>query len=156
VIEGLADEPVDVVIATGKRNLEDDTIISAESLAPLPPNMVAEDFVDGRAMLAQASVHITHGGCNSVHESLLAGVPMLFMPQAYDQAPLGKCVKVLGAGEFAREVPAEVRAHTRLLLENGTAGERARDVSRHLQDFDGSGRVAEVFERVLDGAPLKA
>ena len=92
VIEALADEPVDVLISTGK------STITASDLGPLPANIVVQEFVEAREVLSRASAHITHGGCNSIHESLLAGVPMLCIPQAYDQFPLAGRMSVLGAG----------------------------------------------------------
>ena len=99
MIAALAEEPVDVLVsagvpehATGRR------LVSANTLGELPSNVAFRDFVPGREVLARASLHITHGGCNSVHETLLAGVPMVLIPQAYDQFPLARAIEVLGRG----------------------------------------------------------
>jgi MGT family glycosyltransferase len=144
VIDGLAEEPVDVLVSTGAGE------VKPESLGPLPDNVTAKEFVDGRATLARARIHITHGGCNSVHESLLAGVPMLCVPQGYDQFPLTHRIQELGAGAIVSEEADEIRAGVRWLLDDETPHARADELRRHLEEYDGEARVAELFERVLD------
>jgi MGT family glycosyltransferase len=143
VVEGLSEEPVDVLISTGAGR------ISTADLGPLPGNVALRDFVPARDILARADVHITHGGCNSVHECLLAGVPMLLRPQAYDQFPLAQQVELLGAGREVEEDPAAFRDGVRWLLADDAPHARAREIGKHLADFDGEGRVAAVVERVL-------
>lgn len=56
------------------------------------------DFADQREQLRRASVFITHAGLGGVHESLLAGVPMLMLPQMSEQALVARRVTQLGAG----------------------------------------------------------
>jgi MGT family glycosyltransferase len=143
-IEGLADEPVDVVISTGKG------MISPADLEPLPANVTVQEFAPGTEMLSRASVHITHGGNNSVHESLIAGVPMLCIPQAYDQFPLTLRVEQLGAGRVIQESPAAIRDGVRWLLEDDGPRTRARELGENILGYDSDARVAEVIERVLD------
>jgi MGT family glycosyltransferase len=145
VVEGVRDEPYDVLVSMG------DGRLSADDLGPLPANVVVRDFVPGRDMLARAAVHVTHGGNNSVHESLLAGVPMLFIPQAYDQFPLAWRVDQLGAGAVAAEDPANIRAGIRWLIEDESPTKRANELAQHLVDFDGEARVAALIEGVLAG-----
>jgi MGT family glycosyltransferase len=149
VLEALAEEPVDVLVSTGKRDADDDGVVTPGQLEPLPPNIVARDFVAGREVLSRARVHVTHGGCNSVHESLLAGVPMVVVPQAFDQAPLGKRIDELGAGLLAGETPESIRGGVRRLLGDDRAHVRAGELSRHLVAFDGRQRIAELFERLV-------
>jgi len=148
VIEALADEPVDVVISTGKGTIE------PADLEPLPDNVVVHEFADGWETLLRADIHITHGGNNSVHESLIAGVPMLCLPQAYDQFPLTARVAQLGAGRIVEESSSSIRAGVRWLLEDPSATVRARELGDDLLDYDGEGRVAEVVERVLTESVL--
>jgi MGT family glycosyltransferase len=135
VISGLTGEPVDVVISTGRGS------VTPEDLAPLPPNFDVHDFVPTQEVLARASVHITHGGCNSAHESLLAGVPMVCLPQAFDQLPLSRRIEQLGVGLVSEEDPVEVRRSVRSLLRDPEAHRRARALSEHLLHYDGEARV---------------
>jgi len=143
VIEGLADEPVEVLVSTG------DGRVSPEDLEPLPANVAVRDFVPAREILARAAVHITHGGCNSTHECLLAGVPMVVIPQAYDQFPLAVRIEELGVGRGAAEDPMEIRAAVRWLLEDESPRARARELAQHLAQYDGESRVAALVERAL-------
>jgi MGT family glycosyltransferase len=145
VIEALADEPVDVLVSTGKG------LVTMADLEPLAPNVTVQDFVSARNALARASVHITHGGCNSVHESLLAGVPMVCLPQAFDQFPLTRRVGQLGAGVTVAENSTAIRGGVRLLLQSDKARERTLQLSTHLTNYDGEGRVAQLIDRALSG-----
>jgi MGT family glycosyltransferase len=145
IIEGLAEEPVDVLVSLGGG------LVSADDLEPLPPNVRVEDFVETREALTTASVHITHGGCNSTHESLMAGVPMVFIPQAFDQFPLARRAEVLGSGLRADEDPRSVRAAVRLLLQSDKASRCTQVLQRHLEDYDGETVLAGVIERELSG-----
>src|SRR5205085_785213 len=102
-----------------------------------------------REVLARATVHVTHGGSNSVHESLLAGVPMLFLPQGADQFALAGRIERLGAGRVVEPTPASIRAGVRWLLDQSRPRMRARRLGRHLANFNGEARLAKVIERKL-------
>ncbi len=116
----------------------------------MPPTVVVRDFASSREELARASVHITHAGCNSVHESLVAGVPMVCLPQAFDQLPLSQRVAQLGAGLIADEDPDAVAHAVLALLDDGSqAAARASVLSERLLHYDGSARVAAALEACL-------
>ncbi|MBC7894807.1 MAG: hypothetical protein H7066_05305 [Cytophagaceae bacterium] len=55
-------------------------------------------FADQREQLRRASVFVTHAGLGGVQESLLAGVPMLLLPQMSEQAMVAGRVAEVGAG----------------------------------------------------------
>lgn len=146
VIEALGRQPFDVLISTGEGR------VSLEELRPLPENVEVRAFVPARDVLARAEVHVTHGGCGSVHESLLAGVPMVCVPQAYDQFSLAERVELLGAGVVAQGEPAAVRAAVLSLLGDARARGRAMQMAERLVRYDGAARVAAIVERVAAGA----
>ena len=136
VIAAMARLPVRVVISAGGRSL------TREDLGPVPSNVVVRDFVPTRELLARASIHITHGGCNSVHESLVAGVPMVCLPQAFDQLPLSTRVAQLGVGVIADEDPDAVAHAVRTLLDDNQTRVGTRALSERLARYDGESRVA--------------
>lgn len=146
-IEALASEPVDVLIAGGPavtdRRLE---------LGPLPENVQLHGLVASRAVLASASVHITHGGSGSVHESLLAGVPMLCMPQGSDQHAWCDRVQALGAGQIVEPDPDALCAAVRLLLGDHETQSRTAALGRRLEQYDGKAEVASLVEQALDSS----
>lgn len=49
-------------------------------------------------MLQQAAVFITHGGINSMHEGLYYGVPLILIPQQFEQLLNARCAAAHGAG----------------------------------------------------------
>jgi MGT family glycosyltransferase len=140
-VEALAGEPVDVLVSTGG------IAVSPRDLEPLPPNVSAHEFVDSRAVLAQASLHVTHGGCSSVHESLLAGVPMVCVPQGSDQHDWASRVSELGAGRIVGSDPEALRDAALAMLEDDRPRERARELGDHLSSYDGERRIAALLAR---------
>jgi MGT family glycosyltransferase len=135
-IDALAGQPVQLLMSTAGRRL------TPEDLGPVPSNVTVREFVPAREVLARATVHITHGGCNSVHESLVAGVPLVCLPQAFDQIPLSRRVAQIGAGVIVEEeASALARAALGLLVDDLTR-ERTRVIGKDLQRYDGEAQVA--------------
>jgi MGT family glycosyltransferase len=143
VVSALADEPFDVLLSAGGGS------VTASDLEPLPSNVTFHEFVDARRVLARSSVHVTHAGCNSVHESLLSGVPMVCLPQAFDQFELAQRVEMLGAGLICEQTPDQIRAAVRSVIESAEMRRRAAGLREHLASYDGERRVREVIDRVL-------
>ena len=142
VLEALNDAPVDVLVSTGRG-------VSKVELEPLPENVRVYEFVRSRSVLEQASVHVTHGGSGSVHESLLAGVPMVCIPQGADQYSWSERVQAVGAGELSDATAGAIRVSVDRALSGEDMRCRAREIGEELACYDGERRVAELIERVL-------
>jgi MGT family glycosyltransferase len=143
VLAGLADEPVRLIVSTGRRH-------SAQDLAPAPPNAVISEYVSSPTVLREAELHITHGGGGSVHESLWAGVPMLCLPQGADQVFWTQCVRELGAGErLTAETPERIREAVRRLLDDSATRASAREAGERLRAYDGPGIAVRSVEALL-------
>jgi MGT family glycosyltransferase len=140
-IEALADQPFEVIVATGGG--------SPSRLGPLPSNVTVRAFVDQPAVLSRTRVHLTHGGAGSVHESLLAGVPMVCLPVGSDQFHWAEQIERLGAGEQVEPNVAVIRGAVLRLLEDSPARARARALGRQLARHDGAGRVQRLIDDVL-------
>ncbi|CAE7353211.1 yojK [Symbiodinium natans] len=67
-------------------------------LGDLPSNFVALEYIDQVEALRHADVFVTHGGCNSVKEGALLGVPMIVVPFCVDQPSNGQAIERAGAG----------------------------------------------------------
>ena len=83
------------------------------------PNFIVQAHVPQIEVLQRATVFVTHGGMNSVNESLSHGVPMLVIPQMGEQMIIGRRVEELGAGLYIEktEVTADkLREGVRRLL----------------------------------------
>ena len=74
------------------------TAISAGSLGAAPANFVVRPWIPQLEVLRRASVFVSHGGMNSVSESLYSGVPLVVVPQMGEQEIVGHRVEGLGAG----------------------------------------------------------
>jgi MGT family glycosyltransferase len=86
-----AGRDVDVVMSVGHN-------VSLDALGAVPANVDVRPFVDQLDVLRGASLFVTHGGMNSVSESVCCGVPMVVIPQMSEQRLVGRRVAELGAG----------------------------------------------------------
>ncbi|MFC4101261.1 macrolide family glycosyltransferase [Paenibacillus xanthanilyticus] len=77
-MKALGGEDVQVVMSVGRQ-------FPIERLAGVPDNFLIMPYVPQLELLERASAFITHGGANSIYESLCAGVPMVVVPQAFDE-----------------------------------------------------------------------
>ena len=115
--------PVSLVMSIGHR-------VDPAALGSLPPNVVARPQVDQRAVLARAAVFVTHAGMNSAQEALVAGVPMLCLPQVGDQFVVAARLAQLGAARTGRETARRLRSDLLAIL----ADEPMRGAARRLGD----------------------
>jgi MGT family glycosyltransferase len=142
-LEGLESEDVRLLVSTGGR-------YGADDLAPVPDNATVVKRVNSRAVLERAAVHITHGGASSVHEALIAGVPMVCMPQGADQYLWSDRLVALGVGELLEDPGADdVRAAVRHALTAAEPRGRAAELAEDVAAFDGHAAVAEAVESLL-------
>ncbi len=143
-IEALADEDVRLLVSTGGR-------LEPRTLEPVPPNATVVPYVDSRAVLSHAALHVTHGGANSVHESLAAGVPMVCLPQGDDHHLWAERVRVLGAGSVVSAAePEAIRTAVLDVLADPLVRGRADEVAQHLRDFPGEAVVSATVSELLD------
>jgi zeaxanthin glucosyltransferase len=79
------------------------TGVSPDRFRPLPANVAIWEQVPQLAVLRQADLMITHGGANSLKESILSGVPLLVYPRRADQP--GNAARVVYHGLGRRGNP---------------------------------------------------
>ncbi|MCD1261638.1 glycosyl transferase family 1 [Paenibacillus athensensis] len=89
--EALGDTEHTVVMAVGSRTPVSD-------LGVIPANFIVRPYVPQTELLPHVRLFVTHGGMNSVHEALYAGVPLVVVPQSADQPVIARQVARLGAG----------------------------------------------------------
>ena len=68
------------------------------ALGPSPANFSVRATVPQLEILQRTAAFITHGGINSVHEGLYYGVPLIMIPQQFEQLLNARCVAAHGAG----------------------------------------------------------
>ena len=124
------------------------TTVSEASLGAPPPNIVVRPWVPQLDVLRRASVFVSHGGMNSVSESLYCGVPLVVVPQMGEQKIVGRRVEGLGAGIcLAKEdVTADrLRASVDRVLGDSRFREQAAVVRRSFEAAGGAGRGADAI-----------
>src|SRR3954468_20483604 len=99
--------------------------------------------------MRRAAAFVTHGGMNSVGESLSFGVPVVVVPQMVEQEIVGRRVEQLGSGLFLPKaaVTAEaLRAAVRRVL----SGESYRQEAALLgETFRAAGGVRRAADAIL-------
>jgi MGT family glycosyltransferase len=125
------------------------TTVDAGSLGTPPPNVVVRSWVPQLEVLRRAGVFVTHGGMNSVSESLYHGVPMVVVPQMGEQELIAKQVDALGAGLYvAKEDVTAERLRNDVARLRGDDGFRARAASLRAS-FDAAGGAVRGAEAIL-------
>jgi MGT family glycosyltransferase len=116
----------------------------------LAPNMVGAEFLPQTSVLPQVDLVITHGGNNTVTESLFFGKPMVLLPVFWDQHDNAQRLDETGFGirldTYAHD-PADLRAAIARLLDDGALSDRLAQTSRRLQSARGTELAATLIER---------
>ena len=71
---------------------------SPNSLGALPENVIAAAYAPQLELLQKACLTVTHGGLNTVLDSLTSGVPMIVLPLTYEQPAISMRVVRSGTG----------------------------------------------------------
>jgi MGT family glycosyltransferase len=117
--------------------------------ASAPANFIVQDYVPQLDVLRRARAFVTHGGMNSVSESLYYGVPVVVIPQMSEQAIVGRRVEELGAGLFLAKDSAAagaLRESVGRLLAEDRFGRRAAEVRESFQTAGGVTRAADAIQ----------
>ena len=138
-VEACADLDVQLVIA-GR---------SPESLGPLPENVIAAAYAPQLDLLQKASLTLTHGGLNTVLDSLSCGVPMVLVPLTYEQPAIAIRVARIGAGEIlpiSRISPKGLRTEIQKIASVDAYSVKARAMAASIRAAGGVVRAVDVIE----------
>jgi MGT family glycosyltransferase len=141
--EAFSDWPARVVLAVGHR-------LDRSKLPEPPPNFIVRDYVSQLAVLSCASLFITHGGLNSVHEAMHYGVPMIVLPEQADHYAVSNRVKAVGAGMMlnrAEVTPARLASLAKSVLREPGFRRNSAVMGESLRTAGGYKRAAdEIFK----------
>lgn len=132
-----------LLLATGE-------LVEDYAARALPSRILCVAFADQLAALASARVAVTHGGANSVMESLDAGVPLLVSPLCNDQPHNLMFVAQARAGRGLDLDSAsldETVACLRALLADGPERAGAQRIAASYRARDGNAGAAALAER---------
>jgi MGT family glycosyltransferase len=142
LIGALAGSPYRVIVSKGPQHDE----------LELADNMVGEEFLPQTSILPHVDAVITHGGNNTVTESLYFGKPMVLLPVFWDQYDNAQRMHETGFGirldTYAHE-PPELPAAVEKLLGDEPLRERLAALSQRLQAAPGTERAADLIEGLV-------
>jgi MGT family glycosyltransferase len=122
-----------------------------KSLGPLPENVIAVSYAPQLEILEKATLTVTHGGLNTVLDSLSCGVPMIVVPLTYEQPAIAMRVARIGAGKV---LPLSSVSSERLRTEIGQVSSctsysaRAKGMAACIRAAGGVSRAAQLIENM--------
>ncbi|MGB1207484.1 MAG: macrolide family glycosyltransferase [Chitinophagales bacterium] len=135
-------ENVQVVLSAGKQTNLDD-------LKNIPDNFIVKNFVPQLDILQHTDVFISHGGMNSIKESFYYGVPIITIPQSFEQSINANRIEELKAGIYLspKKLTAEkLRKTTYRILAEPKQFENVKNLKNSLIESGGYKRaVDEIF-----------
>jgi rhamnosyltransferase subunit B len=149
------DESIEAATRLGQRAV---LLIGGERnrLPSLPDGMIAIDYAPYELLLPRASVVVHHGGVGTTSQGLLAGVPALIVPFAFDQSDNADHARRLGASRTVyRDKYRAPRVAKELneLLARPEYKQNAIQVSNQLKHENGPGRAADLIEQLFGDTP---
>ncbi|TMR12887.1 glycosyl transferase [Nonomuraea zeae] len=121
-------------------------------LGDIPANVEVHSWVPQRAILEQSDAFVTHAGMGGCGEGLLAGVPMIAVPQAAEQFMNADRLVELGVARRIDTQDATAEALRTALSELVADPEVARRSARLQADAlaeGGTARAADLIEELL-------
>jgi MGT family glycosyltransferase len=147
ILRALDIDGVQVVVSAGA---------STERLLAEPPSGNAHVFrsVPQVALLGRVNAVVTHGGNNTVQETLAAGRPMIVIPFGGDQIENARRVERLGAGIAIMGAPSTeaVRTVVDRLLGDASFARRAQELAGALRGVDGVQRAVDAIVGLAERA----
>jgi UDP:flavonoid glycosyltransferase YjiC (YdhE family) len=144
LVAALADTPHRYIVSRGPRHDEYE----------LADNMLGAEFLPQTSVLPHVDAVITHGGNNTVTESIWFGKPMLVAPIFWDQHDNAQRVHETGYGirlpTYSFE-PRRLRAAVDALLDDAALRDRCEAAGRRLRARPGTVTAADLIERVAAG-----
>jgi MGT family glycosyltransferase len=145
LVAELAEAPYGFIVSKGPQASEFD----------LAPNMVGAEFLPQTSVLPQVDLVITHGGNNTVTESLYFGKPMVVLPIFWDQHDNAQRIDETGFGvrvdTYAHD-PDDLHRAIARLLDDASLADRLAQTSRRLQTAPGTDLAADLIEHTLRAA----
>lgn len=117
----------------------------AKNLEPLAGRPGAFTFAPLIPLLPRARVAVVSGALGGVAAAVTAGVPLVVVPQLFDQIWHGRRVEDLGLGCLVRKAK-DVAGAVAELVADPSATERSRAFAARLAGEDGAGVLADAAE----------
>jgi UDP:flavonoid glycosyltransferase YjiC (YdhE family) len=120
----------------------------------LPEGIIALDYLPYQTLLPRACAVVHHGGVGTTSHGLLAGVPTLIVPFAFDQSDNAEHALKMGTSRtLYRDKYDAPRVANELeeLLRQPWYARRALEASQRLKQENGPARATDLIDQVLTG-----
>jgi len=127
--------------------------IDPAQIGPVPSNAIIVKKAPQLELLEQASVCITHGGLNTVLESLAQGVPQIAIPVTYDQPGVAARIanKRTGAVTSLDKLTADhLSMLLNVVLDDPSYRYKARKIQKGIAEANGISVAADLIEESLE------
>ena len=127
--------------------------LNSEMLGTFPGNPLVVRDAPQLDLVKSAAIVITHGGLNTVLETLLEGKPMIAIPMDYDQPAVSARLAWLKVAEVlpVKDLSAkQLRLALSKLLNDVRYRDAARELQTRIQSARGLERAVEVIEAALE------
>lgn len=144
-IRALADEGVFVVVTTGSRPPQ------SIGIDPLPPNVVAEQFIPYAELMPKVDLLVTNGGYGSIQIALAHGVPIVAIGKTEEKPEIANRVEWSGVGAGVKALiptEAQIRDAVRRVLNDVTFKARANALRYEMSGLDAATRGADLLEQL--------
>jgi UDP:flavonoid glycosyltransferase YjiC (YdhE family) len=138
VLDGLADEPLNVVVTVGPNN-------DPSMVGPLPANAYVERFVPQSLLLPSCAAVVHHAGSGTMFGALAYGLPQVAIPQGADNFVNAELLA--GAGVARRLLPGDVdasavRRSVREVLDDSAYRQAAQHVAEEIAQMPTPAQLA--------------
>lgn len=126
--------------------------MSADAVRNLPGSPLVVEYAPQREVIAKASLTITHGGLNTVMDSLSYGVPLVAIPITFEQPGNAARVRWTGTGEVipvSRLTVAKLRTAVQKVLGNSSYAQNAKRIEQAIAQAGGVKRAADIIEQAI-------
>jgi zeaxanthin glucosyltransferase len=126
--------------------------MDAAAVRSLPGSPLVVDYAPQLNVLAKASLTITHGGMNTVLDSLSCGVPLVAIPITFEQPGTGARIRWTGTGEvlpLSRLNISSLRSTIQRVLAEETYSQNAQQFQQQIQQAGGVNRAANIVEQAI-------
>jgi MGT family glycosyltransferase len=94
-IKAFSDGKIQVVMSIGKQ-------VDISLLGEIPSNITVDNYVHQLEILKIADVFVSHVGSNSTHEAVWHNVPLVVLPQAFDQFLCAQKIEIENCGIYLK------------------------------------------------------
>lgn len=127
--------------------------MDADAVEALPGTLLVVEYAPQQEVLQYASLTITHGGMNTVLDSLSCGVPLVAIPITFEQPGTGARIRWAGVGEvlpLSKLKATRLRQRIQQVLAHEYYKQNASRMQREIQQAGGVKRAADIVEKSIE------